>query len=58
MDEIEFVEKYLNIKLLEYQKILLKKMIENPNCICWPRGHVKWGREALECLLVLNELKN
>lgn len=58
MDEIEFIEKYFGIELLTYQKILLKRIIENPNNIYLPRGNFKWSREVAECLPILNELKN
>ena len=58
MDEIEFIEKYFGIKLLEYQKFLIKRIIENPNNIYLPRGNFKWSREVAEWLLILNELKN
>jgi len=58
MNEIEFIEKYFNIKLLEYQKCLLKIMIENPNSIYLPRGTFKWSKEVAQCIQILNELKN
>lgn len=67
MDKVEFIEKYFGIKLLDCQKEIMKKLLDenllNPQLYILPARHC--GRsnymQLLEVLLEwkkLNELKN
>ena len=39
IDIVEFVEKYFNIELMECQKIMLRKTINEKIYLCYPRHY-------------------
>lgn len=66
MDKVEFIEKYFDIEFLDYQKEVIKKLLDantlNPQLYILPSRH--WGKtnyRLLEAILEwdeLNESKN
>ena len=50
MDCVGFIEKYFNIKLLPYQKMLIEKTIKSNAYICYP------PRSGYSDYLVLREI--
>ena len=61
MDKIEFIEKYYGIKLLDYQKEVIKKLLDegllNPQLYILPARHCgRTNYKLLEAILEWNEL--
>ena len=61
MDKIEFIEKYYGIKLLDYQKEVIKKLLDedllNPQLYIIPARHCgRINYRILEAILEWNEL--
>ena len=53
MDCIEFMEKYLNIKLLPHQKIIVKMLAKGDKYVFYP---CRSGRSGLSDYLALREI--
>ena len=66
MDKVEFIEKYFDIEFLDYQKEVIKKLLDantlNPQLYILPSRHLgKTNYRLLEAILEwdeLNESKN
>lgn len=61
MDKIEFIEKYFGIELLNYQKEVIKKLLDgdrvNPQLYILPARHCgRTNYRLLEAILEWNEL--
>ena len=61
MDKTEFIEKYCGIKLLDYQKEVIKKLLDegllNPQLYILPARHCgRTNYKLLEAILEWNEL--
>lgn len=61
MDKIEFIEKYFGIELFDYQKEVIKKLLDedllNPQLYILPARHCgRTNYKLLEAILEWNEL--
>jgi len=61
MDKVEFIEKYCGIKLLDYQKEIIKKLLDedilNPQLYILPARHCgRINYKILEAILEWNKL--
>jgi hypothetical protein len=61
MDKVEFIEKYCGIELLDYQKEVIKKLLDedllNPQLYILPARHCgRINYRLLEAILEWNEL--
>ena len=61
MDKIEFIEKYFDIELLDYQKEVIKKLLDedllHPQLYILPTRHCgRTNYKLLEAILEWNEL--
>lgn len=60
MDTVQFIEDTLDIKLLDYQKKMIKYVDEHPDCkIIVPRGRTfpRWFQAYLICKAIREEQK-
>lgn len=61
MDKVEFIEKYFDIELLDYQKEVIKKLLDentlNPQLYILPARHCgRTNYRLLEAILEWNKL--